>query len=107
MPSYMMKTHHFTDDSKAGSSVDKMNKEIPRTYLGVTMSVYKMIIAWVARKTKDITLFIRFSAVNWTNSEVVFDCGIFNLQWEIKKPLPSIFVINRSGYYTLSVADEA
>lgn len=57
----LLKTNDTFGSGRCGSSVSTMTKVIPWTYLGMYMAKDKMIPAWVATKTKEITPFIEGS----------------------------------------------
>lgn len=72
----VLNTQLSTGSSKAGSSVDKIMKAIPRTYLEMEMTVKMMVPAWISIVSKALTLFIEVRALSWTNrSEVILYLG--------------------------------
>lgn len=51
-----LKTQHSTTTEAAGSSVEKVMKNIPRAYFGISMTVGKMITACIPMRKGDSTL---------------------------------------------------
>lgn len=57
----ILKIQNHNSSNIDGISVDNKMKAIPLTYLGMMMTVEKMISEWVAMETKDLTPFMEGS----------------------------------------------
>lgn len=75
-------------------------KATPRSYLGVAITMNKLIPEWISMETKEFTPFSDGTIRHCTNRpEVVVDKGSLTSQGDIVSPLPSMFVANRAVYY--------
>lgn len=71
------------------------------------MSVGKIMPAWVAMETKNLTPCNEGTVCSCTNrSEIVLDKGILTSQGAMLSQLPPMFMARRAGYYTPSVMEE-
>lgn len=53
----LLRTSHYTTTKVYWRNVDEMIKNMPRTYLGIDITVAKKIPVWVANENKELAIF--------------------------------------------------